>query len=227
MVRTVKEREHAAKRDEIVIATQRLVETKGYERLTIQDILDDLRISKGALYHYFDSKAALLEALVQRMLDEALRLLLPIAQDPHLTALEKLQHYFAAFFRWRTDRREVLLALLRVWYTDDNTLVREKVRRAMIEHFTPLLAGIIRQGIQEGILTTPYPEQVASVVVILRMGLSEALAELLVTFDPEHDTLSRIESTIAVYTDAIERVLGLPRACLMIADAETLRSWFA
>ena len=54
MARTVKEQEYAEKRNEILDAAQRLVYTKGYERMTIQGILADLQISSGAFYHYFD-----------------------------------------------------------------------------------------------------------------------------------------------------------------------------
>jgi AcrR family transcriptional regulator len=48
MARIVKEEEYAARRNEILDAAQRLVYTKGYEHMTIQDILDDRHISKGA-----------------------------------------------------------------------------------------------------------------------------------------------------------------------------------
>ena len=71
MARIVKEQAYAVKRNEILDVAQRLVYTKGYEQMTIQDILDGLPISKGAFYHYFDSKQALLEALIERMLKEA------------------------------------------------------------------------------------------------------------------------------------------------------------
>src|SRR4249920_3758376 len=102
MARIVKEQAYAVKRNEILDATQRLVYTKGYEQMTIQDILDELQISKGAFYHYFDSKQALLEALIERTLDQGIKLILPIVQNPHLPALEKLQSYFARIARWRT-----------------------------------------------------------------------------------------------------------------------------
>ena len=60
MARSVNEKEYAFKRNQILDVTQRLVYTKGYEQMAIQDILDELLISKGAFYHYFDSKPALL-----------------------------------------------------------------------------------------------------------------------------------------------------------------------
>ena len=41
MARIVKEAEYAGKRNEILDAAQRLIYTKGYEQMTVQDILDD------------------------------------------------------------------------------------------------------------------------------------------------------------------------------------------
>src|SRR5262245_14695219 len=192
MARTVNMQAHSAKRDAILTVVERLIYSTGFEQMTIQDVLDDLQISKGAFYHYFPSKSALLEALVKRMLHEALSLLLPIVGDIHLSALEKLGHFFAAFFQWRAARKDLLLAILRVWYHDDNALVREKVRAAMVEQFTPLLATIIRQGIEEGAFSTSDPEQVANVLVILRMGLSETLAHMLLSLDPQRDELAHL-----------------------------------
>jgi AcrR family transcriptional regulator len=60
MARIVKEEEYLARRNEILDASLRLVYSKGYDKMTIQDILDQLHISKGAFYHYFDSKVAVL-----------------------------------------------------------------------------------------------------------------------------------------------------------------------
>ena len=67
MARKVNEQEYAEKRNEILEAAQRLVFTKGYERMTIQDLQAELKISSGAFYHYFGSKPAVLEALAERM----------------------------------------------------------------------------------------------------------------------------------------------------------------
>ncbi len=77
----------AARRNEILDAAQRFVASKGFEQMTIEDILADLSISKGAFYHYFEFQRTLLEALISRMGDEARRVLVPILEDAQLTAL--------------------------------------------------------------------------------------------------------------------------------------------
>ena len=90
MPRIVKE--PLERRNEILDATQQLVITKGYERMTIQDVIDRLQISKGAFYHYFDSKQALLDALIQRIQVEAVGFIQPLLDNTQMPALEKLRN---------------------------------------------------------------------------------------------------------------------------------------
>lgn len=223
MARVVKE--YSVRRNEILDVAQRLVYTKGYEQMTIQDILDDLQIAKGTFFHYFSSKQALLEALIERMLEEMERVAGPIVDDPHLPALEKLQLFYATLGRWKTAQKDFLLALLRVWYTDENAIVRQKVFAAGHERVTPLLTAILGQGIREGVLTTPYPDHLGEVVMSLLQGLGDSFARSLLSFEPGRDDLRRLGSLVAAYTDALERVLGAPAGSVKLVDAETLQEW--
>ncbi len=234
MARTVKEQEYAGKRNDILAAAQRLVYTKGYERMTIQDILSELKISSGAFYHYFDSKPAMLEAFIERMHEEAEKPLLPIVHDPHLPALEKLQRFFATLDRLRTAQKTSVVELLRVWYTDDNAIVRQKVDEAIVERRAPLLNVIVHQGIQEGVITTSYPDQAGEVILSLLQGMGNTHARLLLSLEQEDDEQRCIDDIVAsivaahaAYMDAIERVLGAPSDSLYRADAEAVKVWVA
>nr|HET6903422.1 TetR/AcrR family transcriptional regulator [Ktedonobacteraceae bacterium] len=222
MARVVKEEEYVEKRNEILAVAKRLVYSKGYEQMTIQDMLDELQISKGAFYHYFGSKQALLEALIESMLDEAERLLIPIVHDAHRSALEKFQGFFGTLFRWKTAQKTFLLTLLRVWYADDNAIVREKARATAVKHNAPLLTVIIRQGIEEGVMMTSYPEQVGEVILSLGYDLSDTLGRLLLSFEPSSEAWQHVNSTVGAYTDALERILGVSTGALSPIDAETI-----
>jgi AcrR family transcriptional regulator len=213
------------RRNEILDVAQRLVYTKGYEQMTIQDILEGLQISKGAFYHYFDSKQALLEALIERIMQEAEQVLSPIVHDPHLPALEKFRRYLDTAARWKTAQKDLLLALLRVWYTDDNAIVRQKASIAGSQCILPLLRIIIRQGIQEGVLATPYPDQVGEVVLSLVQGLGDAFAGILLAGEAEEGTMRHMANTVAAYSDALERVLGAPAGSLCLVNVEILNEW--
>ena len=230
MARSIKEEAFSARRNEILDAARRLVYSKGYEQMTIQNILDDLQISKGAFYHYFDSKGAVLNALVERMVaEEVLPLVLPLVQAPDLTAVEKLERYFDISFRWKTAQMDFMLALLRVWLADENAIVRQKMFSTSVRLVTPQLAEIIRQGVQEGVFTTCYPEQVSHAIIYIIQGLGDTIIELFIS-NEAHPDPGRIESTVTAYThalsDAMERVLGAPTGSLKLIDPDTLKEWF-
>ncbi|MCX9079807.1 MAG: TetR/AcrR family transcriptional regulator [Candidatus Methanoperedens sp.] len=230
MARTVNEEEFTARRNEILDIAQRHLDTKGYEQMSIQEIRLELGISNGAFYHYFVSKPAVLEALTQRMVVEFEQALLPIVHDPDLSALEKLQRSFLTIIRSKAAQRSFVAALLRVWYTDDNAIVRQKVDKAMVERLIPLLTMIIHQGTRESIFTTPYPDQVGEVIWSLIRGIQETPNRLLLTFTHEHDEHQHAENIVAVHTaymDALERVLGAPSGSLYRVDAETVKMWAA
>ncbi|MFN8470989.1 MAG: TetR/AcrR family transcriptional regulator [Anaerolineae bacterium] len=226
MARVVKEHEYAVRRDEILDVAQRLVQTKGYEAMTIQDILDRLGISKGAFYHYFGSKGELLEGIIERMLTEVEGRVAPIVNAPDLPALEKFHRFFAVVAAWKTAQRELALALLDIWYIDENALVRQKTRSLMARRIAPMVTLIVQQGVREGTWTTLYSDSIGVVVLSLLQDLSDALAEVLLASDPAQRTLSHAQATVAAYTDALERVLGSERGSLEIVDGETLEMWF-
>jgi AcrR family transcriptional regulator len=225
MPRIVKENEYAVKRNEILGVAQRLIYTKGFEQMSVQDILDELKISKGAFYHYFDSKMSLLDELVERMMDDAVVVLQPIVDAADLPAVEKLRRYFAAGSRWKVARKSFMLELLRVWYTDSNTLVRQKQETAAIKCIAPMLAEIVRQGIAEGVFTTTYPDQIGSMIWGLAEGITDNVAELLLSNDPPADALQRLEAIIGAYSEATERILGAPAGSLPLADIAMMKEW--
>lgn len=228
MARTIKAHEHAQKRNEILDSVQRLVFTKGYERMTIQDILSELQISGGAFYHYFDSKSAVLEAFIERIREETERPFLLILRNPHLTAIGKLQAFLDTLDRLRMDHRADVLKLARVWYTDENALVRQKVDAAILEQRAPVLAEVVQQGVQEGAFTTAYPDLAGEIIMALLQGMGNAHAKLLFSVEQQQNEKSTVEHLVAVYdayTDAIERVLGAPANSLRRANLEVVETW--
>jgi len=215
MARLVKEEAYNAKRNEILDIALSLVYSKGYEQMTIQDILDGLHISRGALYHYFDSK----QALVDRMGKEAQQTLLPIVQDPDLSTLQKFRRYFEASARWKTNQKTLIISLLRMWYTDENAFIRQKMTSESLKSTAHLLEPIIRQGIEEKVFTTRFPEQVAVIVAGVALSLMDTIIGLLLSPRPDQATFQQAEITLDAYVDTIERIVGAPSGSLNIFEA--------
>lgn len=227
MARTLDPAAHAVKRDLFVDVAQRLIQSKGYSALSISDVLAEVGASKGAFYHYFDSKEALLDAVVERVGEQVMALVGPIVDEPDRPAIDKLQRVFGAAARVKGDRKALMVALRRAWLSDENVVFRERVRRYGSARLAPLLERILRQGIAEGVFRARAPEEAARVLAALMAALNEELAELFVRREAGEVESERVTRLIATYTESFERILGAPPGSITIIDEPTRRFWFA
>ncbi len=226
MARTLDPEAHSLRRDAFVDAAQHLIQTRGYEQLSLQDVIDQLGASKGAFYHYFGSKEDLLEAVIERMVEAAIELMVPIALDPELPAIQKLQLVFSTLAAWKGERKEFFVELLRVWMSAPNSVVREHFRREVVVRITPLLTTIVRQGTAEGVFTATSPDGAAAVLVSLLLGANEVATQLFLARQAETVTFDEVVARLAAFTEAYERILGMPAGSWVMLDQETLHLWF-
>jgi AcrR family transcriptional regulator len=227
MTRSVKPEEYAEKRNAILDVAARYITTKGYEQMTTQDLLEALQISRGALYHYFESKQALLEALVERIGEQAEQLVLGIISDREMPAQEKLLRLFAVLNQNKQANKDLVFAFMRIWYADENALFRQKLYQTRLKRLVPRLSQIIQQGVAEGAFTTPYPDQAARIITAIIEDLGYAIVELLFAQDGEHPDLSRLLQMGEATADALERVLGMKSGDLWQSWREDFSRWQA
>ena len=226
MARTLDPQTHAVKRDVFVDAAQRLIVSQGYERFSIQDVLEVAEASKGAFYHYFDSKDELVDAVVNRMADQATLVMEPMLADPALRAAEKLERLFNGMAQFKAERRDLVLGILRVWQSDDNALVREKLRRIVAIRMTPWLERIVHQAIGEGTFSSSHPDYLARVLTMLVQGMSELAGELWVKRQTGAVSLEEVKRTFDAYHEAFERIVGARPGSLKFLDEPTIEFWF-
>lgn len=227
MARVVNEAEHAAKRAEILDAAERLLAAKGYERMTVQDVLDEIGMSKGAFYHYFDSKQAVVRAFAERLVEQVEQALAPVADAAHRTGAEKLRLLFATALGWKTERKAVMTGLLPVWHSDANAVLLRQVELITADRLTPLVARVLRQGVEEGVFAAADPDRAARVVMALVRGLQDDLAAALLHFQRHAEQRRLVEDVVALhaaYATAVERLLHAPGA-LRRLDAAAVRAW--
>jgi AcrR family transcriptional regulator len=226
MARTLRAEVYTVRREAFIDAAQRLMQTRGYEEMSVQDLLDELDASKGAFYHYFDSKQALLEAVIERMVEGALAAVAPVVEDSRLSALEKLEGVFGGIGRWKTDRKALVLSLLQVWMSDDNAIVREKFRHGLAARMVPVLSRIVEQGVKEGVFNVTSPVETARVMLMLLLGFQEVATDLFLARQANTISYADVRQSMASFTGAFERILGAPQGSVVIADESVMREWF-
>ncbi|MCW4043785.1 MAG: TetR/AcrR family transcriptional regulator, partial [Candidatus Bathyarchaeota archaeon] len=212
MTREVKKPE--VRKNEILDAARKFFFQKGYDQTTIQDIIDELSIAKGTFYYYFTSKIDLLDQLVDRTTSEISASIKPIL-NMDMNAIEKFNKVFQVATAVSLQNIDVFLVPLGVMYKDENTIIRVKMYRRMVEKSTPLLSSIIEQGIKEGVFNTPYHSDAAELLMQIVANLDETICRLILHEDKTLEQLAKIMvQKTKLYLDAMERILGAPKDSL-------------
>lgn len=102
-----KVRNGSGTRQHILQAALKRFADGGYAATSIQQIVDDARVSKPALYYHFPDKAGLFQALVDRAHDERYQLMQDAARRGR-TVAEKLIEVVAAVFDFSLRNRELM-----------------------------------------------------------------------------------------------------------------------
>jgi len=161
MARVVKNAED--RREEIIRAARELFESKDYDKSTMQDIMEKLGIAKGTIYHYFQSKQALLEAVVEHIVDEELekkKELLNSSRVKNLSAIEKIKILVTED---KTDEENE--QILKNLHHPENAEMHTKQLGRYIAKLAPLWAEIFSQGCVEGYFKTDYPLETAEFIL--------------------------------------------------------------
>lgn len=148
----------------ILDAAFRLFIEKGYERTSIQDIINELGgLSKGAIYHHFKSKEDILVAVTDRMTAESNKMLADIRDSSELSGKEKLRTIFKESIR-RPVQDEIFTVAPNL---GNNPRLMYSILRETIDDAAPnYIRPIIEQGIADGSIQTESPAELAELIIL-------------------------------------------------------------
>ncbi|HEX5828034.1 MAG TPA: TetR/AcrR family transcriptional regulator [Candidatus Limnocylindrales bacterium] len=227
MARTTNHAAHAVRRDTFVDVATGLIMQKGYDGMSIQDVLDATGASRGAFYHYFRGKDELLNAVIDKLVDDAWPMLEGIVTDASRPATDKFANLFSGLASFKAERRDLVLAILRVWLSPENAVLRERWRAVSGERLMQLLCAIFEQGRAEGTFQIGDPEADARVIAALMLGANNEATQLFLARQDGSVTTDEVYIRLSAYSRAVERLLGLPPNSTPLASRELIDTWYA
>jgi len=199
-MRIVKDAEE--RKNEILDAADELFRLKGFDGTSTNDILEKVGIARGGLYHHFKSKEDIMDALIERYKVRLLGAAREIAADRSIPVNERIVRVVMAMNISGGSGREIMKHI----HKPQNALMHQKMQKIIISGVTPILAGIIREGIEQGQFSTPFPYECMEMAVAYANSIFDDTVEMT---DDEH--ASRIQAFIF----NTERLLGAERGSLM------------
>jgi len=214
------------RRSELIAYAQKLFYSKGYESTSVRDIVDEIGVAKGTFYYYFDSKTAVLEAVVDELIAQAQAILQEIVADETLAAIPKWIQAFQVVGNWKIEHKDEMIALLRLLQRDENVLLQHKMWMQVTQVLSPELAKIIAQGVEEGVFETEFIQDSAEIALAIAQPLRDTIYDTLLNPDKYDDPAALAWRKLASVQTALERVLNAPPGSLPIIDEQTLAAWF-
>lgn len=221
MARVVKKPD--VRKAEILAVAQRLFFSVGYENTSVNSIIQEAGISKGAFYHYFTTKDDLVAALTEQFREQLIVRLTEILEMP-ISALEKLNLLFQRTQTEKFKNLDKLKMYFQVLYEDNNIKLTTKVKQNNFETALPLVEQIIQQGVDNREFKVASPRSAAEFVLVLGMYMGEQLALILAenssrgTKSPELE----FERYVSSFESSVETLLGLPTRSFISFDRPTL-----
>lgn len=147
----------------ILDTSMKLFMSKGYERTTIQDIINELGdLSKGAIYHHFKSKEEIMDAVNKRMAEQGNEDIRTIAGDSSLNGIDKLRKML--LFSITSAQHEAIDKTVPSFLKNPQLLALHM--RDTLGSASDLLTDVIEEGIKDGSICTTQPRQLSQMILL-------------------------------------------------------------
>ena len=200
-MRTVKDAEE--RRNEILDAAEKLFSRKSFEAATTADILNEVGIARGTLYYHFKSKEDIMDGLIDRYSSRMLAAATEAAGDGSLPVMGRIMAVIMSLKLDAENGKEVIEYI----HSPGNLIMHHKIQQMIIKNVTPILADIIRDGIDEGLFNTPFPYECMEMMIVYTSTIMDS--------DTVQLTQEETESRTRAVIFNLERLLGAEEGSLL------------
>lgn len=201
------------RRAELLDRATELFLRRGYDNVSLNDLIADAGVSKGAFYHWFPSKDALITALTQRSARAAFTAIEDAVAGCGGSALTRLNAVLQAGFDVKMkmgvpEQLAAMAALLR----PDNAHLYARILAVDKALFLPLLTRLITEGVADGVFDTFDPQGVADMIYGLAARTNSVVLEVLEASDnaARARAIDALATRFRLHGIAVDRILGLP-----------------
>lgn len=197
------------RRNEIMDAASRLFTSRGYDETSVSDILREVGIARGTLYHHFQAKEGIMDGLIERHTANILAATQEAASKPGASTQERLVGAMQAQMQWVADVPASQLMLDHL-HQPRNVLMHHKINCIMLRELPAILSQIVEDGIRQGEFNTRYPRESAEMAVAY---VQAVFNEDKLSLSPEER-----EARVIAYVAILERMLGAQEGSLQYLE---------
>ncbi len=223
------------RKQQILDTAERFFTSKGFEATSVQDILDEMNLSKGSFYHHYATKEEVLRRICENRAEQTAPK--PDATDDAFPqdGLTRMNLFLHEMIPFHGEGMVFMKMVYPVFSNPVGKSVREGYVDALKKAWRPHIERALTDMVKEGSGYTSYPETTASIVMDLVNDLWQQLGDEIIGsirgLDRQASPAKLLEM-IEPYRHALENVMCAPYGSIVLLDlqdlisaAETIQKW--
>lgn len=187
------------KQQGIVDAARRIISTRGIESLTIREIAKEVKVTEGALYRHFKSKAEIISLLIDDV-ERTLLSTVQLASEKDADPLSRLQSILFSHISYAEQRKGFTFLLINEALSLKEVKLQKKMY-AVIEQYLRKIRAVLIDGIDKKIFRKDMDVGLASLAFF---GLVQSFVTFWALSAFEFSiTKNKIKALFAVYKEGI------------------------
>lgn len=209
----------------LIRAASELFGTQGYDRTSVDRIIRQAGVSKGAFYHHFSSKEEILDAVTASIVSDLMNVVRSAIGDRSVSAIVRLNRFLDSSSMWKLAHFGLVKEVFAVLYRDENAKMLRKIQTYSVDVCAPPLAEILEQGIDEGVFDLPRPRDVARLFMQLGLGVQADTVRTMLESGMTDKVLATLLERGSLFLEMAERMIGAPKGSIqLLPSLDTLRS---
>ena len=195
----------------------------GYEKTSVQDILDALHTSKGSFYHHYASKELLLEEICRTRAKNGMEKIISGLTDS-TSATENINRLFSGAMPLNGENLSFLRMLLPVFTLPEGRQVRAGYADALTEMMLPSTVKEIERGNETGEFYCTDPQHSAEMCWLVIHDCWIRICMLIIRNEQAGSETDPAEllSMTEHYRHSVERLLSAPFGSIRLMNLDEL-----
>lgn len=210
------------RRRDILLAAEKLFYENGYERTSVQDMLNAMELSKGGFYHHFESKESVMVAICEEKTAEMYDAAIQFAHVESMSATERLNELFRRANLLSHSDENYIDMVLNAMYAQDGYMLHAKMHEVTLKKLVPVVDELIGQGMLSGEFYTRYPDLIGEQLVTLWLNLLDIVLKTTIRALDEPEEVIGVIDRINAFRTSMELILNAPYGTIRLCDAEDI-----
>lgn len=203
-------------RDKILQSAYNLFASKGFEKTTVADIINQADCSKGGFYHHFRSKNDVIDGITMNYVADLRKSYKKIIENKEGSVISIINNLIIIVNKIKEERVNEWPKVSKIFMFEGNDAIINKMVNEFELVTTDFYEELILLGITEGVFSVTHPKFLAEVITKEIFKLYEKATTLVISKD--ENSMNEFQNRLDFFENLLNKTLGVENNIIKIKN---------